>query len=217
MERTSKVRILCIFSQKLIGNAFLELIKKKWASCEVELWTTLQGNYELEKVQRFQIVFIDESLKSQDVSECIRSLKQIKEDLKIIVLGENSKLAALPLIMFGANGYLEKFSEEFELYRAIEVTLNGGAYLPQRLVLQLMEAEKNSKGMQKRLELLTPNEKLLLYELSKGGTLKEIGDRTSKAITTLSTQKRRVMQKLRVNSNHELLNLIREIGAQGFS
>ncbi|MFZ9695261.1 MAG: helix-turn-helix transcriptional regulator, partial [Chitinophagaceae bacterium] len=72
-------------------------------------------------------------------------------------------------------------------------------------------------GMQKRLELLSPNEKLLLYELSKGGTLKEIGDRTSKAITTLSTQKRRVMQKLRVNSNHELLNLIREMGAKDFS
>lgn len=217
MERTSEVKILCIFSQKLIGNAFVELIKKKWASCKVELWTTLQGNYELEVVQRFQIIFIDESLKSHDVSECVKSLKQLKEDIKIIVLGENSKLAALPLMMFGANGYLEKSSEEFELSRAIEVTLNGGAYLPQRLVLQFMEAEKNSKGMQKRLELLSPNEKLLLYELSKGGTLKEIGDRTNKAITTLSTQKRRVMQKLRVNSTHELFNLIREMGAKDFS
>ena len=85
------------------------------------------------------------------------------------------------------------------------------------MVLELVEAEKNSKGLQRRLELLTPSEKLLLYELSKGGTLSQIGARTNKAITTLSTQKRRLMQKLRVTTNHELLTAIGEMSTKDFS
>jgi two-component system, NarL family, response regulator, fimbrial Z protein, FimZ len=217
MEKGRELNILCVFSQKLIGKAFVELIRKSAPSCNVELHTCLSESRELQLINGFQLAFVDEALKSIDISECIQSLKKRKEDLKIIVLGDNSKLAAFPLVMSGANGYLEKSSEEFELSRAIEVAMNGGTYLPQRLVLQLMEAEKNSKGFQRRLELLTPNEKLLLYELSKGGTLSQIGSRTNKAITTLSTQKRRVMQKLRVTSNHELLTLIKEMGAQDFS
>lgn len=213
MQKNNSLHILCVFSQKLMGKAFVELVRRVVPSSTIELCSCLNDFTDLKVINKFNIAIIDEALKTQDVSECVKTLRKKKEDLKLIVLGENCKLAAFPLMMCGANGYLEKSSEEFELSRAFEVIMNGGNYLPQRLVLQLMEAEKNSKGMQRRLELLTPNEKLLLYELSKGGTLRQIGARTSKAITTLSTQKRRVMQKLRVTTNHELLNMIRDMGS----
>ena len=217
MLKQHDLNILCVFSQKLIGKAFVELIKKVTPPSKIELYSCLNEFTDLQIISGFNLAIIDEALKTQDVSECVKHLRNTKRDLKVIVLGENCKLAALPLVMSGANGYLEKSSEEFELSRAIQVVMEGGNYLPQRLVLQLMEAERNSKGLQRRIELLTPNEKLLLYELSKGGTLRQIGARTNKAITTLSTQKRRVMHKLRVNTSHELLSLIREMGSQDFS
>lgn len=217
MQKNNGLYILCIFSQKLIGTAFVELVRKVMPDSKIELYSCLKDFTDLRVIDRFNIAIIDEGLKTQDVSECVKALRRMKEDLKLVVLGENCKLAAFPLMMSGANGYLEKSSEEFELSRAFEVIMNGGNYLPQRLVLQLMEAEKNSKGLQRRLELLTPNEKLLLYELSKGGTLRQIGVRTSKAITTLSTQKRRVMQKLKVTTNLELQSLIRDMGSHDFN
>lgn len=217
MQKNNSLHILCVFSQKLIGIAFVELIKRVVPLCKIDLRSCLNDFADKSEINGYNIAIIDEALKTQDVSECVKTLRKMKEDLKLIVLGENSKLAAFPLMMSGANGYLEKSSEEFELSRAFEVILNGGSYLPQRLVLQLMEAEQNSKGLQRRLELLTPNEKLLLYELSKGGTLRQIGARTSKAITTLSTQKRRVMQKLKVSNSHELQSLIRDLGSRDFN
>lgn len=200
-----------------MGIAFVELIKRVVPLSKIDLRSCLNDFADKSEINSYNIAVIDEALKMQDVSECVKTLRRMKEDLKLIVLGENSKLAAFPLMISGANGYLEKSSEEFELSRAFEVIMNGGNYLPQRLVLQLMDAEKNSKGLQRRLELLTPNEKLLLYELSKGGTLSQIGARTNKAITTISTQKRRVMQKLRVGTNHELLTLIRDMGSHDFT
>lgn len=200
-----------------MGIAFVELIKRVVPLSKIDLRSCLNDFADKGEINRYNIAVIDEALKMQDVSECVKTLRRMKEDLKLIVLGENSKLAAFPLMISGANGYLEKSSEEFELSRAFEVIMNGGNYLPQRLVLQLMDAEKNSRGLQRRLELLTPNEKLLLYELSKGGTLSQIGARTNKAITTISTQKRRVMQKLRVGTNHELLTLIRDMGSHDFT
>ncbi len=200
-----------------MGIAFVELIKRVVPLSKIDLRSCLNDFADKSEINGYNIAVIDEALKMQDVSECVKTLRRMKEDLKLIVLGENSKLAAFPLMISGANGYLEKSSEEFELSRAFEVIMNGGNYLPQRLVLQLMDAEKNSRGLQRRLELLTPNEKLLLYELSKGGTLSQIGARTNKAITTISTQKRRVMQKLRVGTNHELLTLIRDMGSHDFT
>lgn len=200
-----------------MGIAFVELIRRVMPVSKIDLRSCLNDFADKSEIIGYNVAIIDEALKAQDVSDCVKSLRKMKEDLKLIVLGENCKLAAFPLMMCGANGYLEKSSEEFELSRAFDVIMNGGSYLPQRLVLQLMEAEKNSKGLQRRLEQLTPNEKLLLYELSKGGTLRQIGDRTNKAITTLSTQKRRVMQKLKVTTNHELQSLIRDMGAHDFN
>jgi two-component system response regulator FimZ (fimbrial Z protein) len=217
MQKNNSLNVLCIFSQKLMGIAFVELIKRVVPLSKIDLRSCLNDFADKSEINGYNIAVIDEALKMQDVSECVKTLRRMKEDLKLIVLGENSKLAAFPLMISGANGYLEKSSEEFELSRAFEVIMNGGNYLPQRLVLQLMDAEKNSRGLQRRLELLTPNEKLLLYELSKGGTLSQIGARTNKAITTISTQKRRVMQKLRVGTNHELLTLIRDMGSHDFT
>lgn len=217
MRKNNSLHILCIFSQKLIGTAFVELVKKLVPESTIQLSSCLNDFSNLHISESCHLAIIDEALKTQDVTECVKLLRNFKQDLKVVVLGDNSKLAALPLMMCGANGYLEKSAEEFELSRAIDVIMSGGNYLPQRLVLHLMEAEKSSKGFQRRLELLTPNEKLLLYELSKGGTLSQIGARTNKAVTTLSTQKRRVMQKLRVSTNHELLTLIGDMDAEKFS
>lgn len=217
MQKNGALKILCVFSQKLIGRAFVVLLKKLVPESTIQLSSCLNDFSNPCVAETYHLAIIDEALKTQDVTECVKQLRNLKQDLKLVVLGDNSKLAALPLMMCGANGYLEKSAEDFELSRAIDVIMNGGSYLPQRLVLHLMEAEKSSKGFQRRLELLTPNEKLLLYELSKGGTLSQIGARTNKAITTLSTQKRRLMQKLRVATNHELLTLIRDMDAENFS
>lgn len=210
----SELNIVCFFSQKLVGVAFTDLLRRLCAPAKIELYSSLDDFIEISMTKSTRLVIIDEIIRGGDISEVIKVVKKKFDPVKIIVFGDNSKLAAFALMTCGASGYLEKSSEEFELSRAIEVVVNGGNYLPQKLIVQLMEAERNTKGLRRRLESLTPSEKLLIYELSKGGNMRQISQRVNKAITTLSTQKRRVMQKLRVGTNHELMSLIREYSAQ---
>lgn len=214
VESGNHLQILCFFSQKLVGVAFIELLHRISSGFQVQLHTGFNELAEVQLEEGNKLVIIDETIKDADISEFVKLIKKKKKDARVLVFGDNCQLAALPLMMCGASGYLEKSSEEFELSRAIEVITNGGTYLPQKLVFQLMEAEKTTKGIRRRLDALTASEKLLIYELSKGGTMRQISQRINKAVTTLSTQKRRVMQKLRVNTTHELMEIIKDFGSQ---
>ena len=213
-ERNAGLKITCFFSQKLVGAAFVELLRRNSADHQIQLHSSYTEFASVELDEGNRLVIVDEMLKGFDIAEFVKLIKKKREDARILVFGDNCVLAALPLMMCGANGYLEKSSEEYELSRAIEVVMGGGTYLPQKLVFQLMEAEKTTKGVRRRLEALTPSEKMLIYELSKGGTMRQISSRINKAITTLSTQKKRVMQKLRVSTTHELLDLIKDFGSK---
>ena len=213
-EGNTNLDIVCFFSQKLVGVAFSELLRRISANYNVELHSSFNGEVEEQIAEGNKLVIVDETFKGPNLSGFVKCLKKKKEDIKILVFGENCKLAALPLMMCGASGYLEKSSEEYELSRAIEVVLSGGTYLPQKLVFQLMEAEKSTKGVRRRLEALTPSEKLLIYELSKGGTMRQVAGRINKAITTIATQKRRIMQKLHVTTSYDLMEVIKEFGSE---
>jgi DNA-binding NarL/FixJ family response regulator len=149
------------------------------------------------------VVLMDINLPGMDGVECVRRLKsKIPESqfLMLTVYEDNNRL--FKSLIAGASGYLLKRTSHTKLLAAIREAHAGGSPMtPQiaRRVVQHFQAAPESSEVQK----LTPREKEVLSQLSKGFRYKEIIDNLGISAGTLHSYIRNIYEKLHVHSRTE--------------
>ena len=154
-----------------------------------------------------EVVLMDINLPGMDGVECVRQLKALLPNTQFIMLTvyeDGNRL--FKSLMVGASGYLLKRTSPAKLIAAIrEVNAGGSPMTPQiarRVVqhfMQLREPVAPGPGLEK----LTPREKDVLDQLSKGFRYKEIVDNLGISHGTLHSYIRNVYEKLHVHSRTE--------------
>jgi len=104
----------------------------------------------------------------------------------------------------GAAAYLPKDTSSEELLMAIGCLLAGQRYINGRLALALADAtdENSEKPLH---ETLSRREMQVLVMLSEGKSLKKIASRLALSPKTVSTYRGRVIDKLKINSDADLV------------
>jgi DNA-binding NarL/FixJ family response regulator len=105
----------------------------------------------------------------------------------------------------GASGYITKESVGEELVRAIRKVYNGGKYVSESLA-EMLAIEIQGGGDKPIHEILSDREFQVLQMIASGKTLAEISEALSLAVTTISTYRARVLEKLNLHSNAELIH-----------
>ena len=154
--------------------------------------------------QKPDVVLMDINLPGMDGVECVRRLKLRMAATQFVMLTvyEDSNRLFKSLVA-GASGYLLKRTTPSKLMEAIkEAHLGGSPMTPQiaRLVVRHFQltAEPSSE-----LGKLTPREKDVLDQLSKGFRYKEIVDNLTISEGTLHSHIRNIYEKLHVHSRTE--------------
>jgi DNA-binding NarL/FixJ family response regulator len=102
----------------------------------------------------------------------------------------------------GASGYINKASSGEELRRAILKIIKGGQYvgpsLAEKMVLQLSQPGKVPH------EGLSNREFEVLCSIASGKTVTEIASTLSLSNKTISTYRRRILDKMDMRTNAEL-------------
>lgn len=104
----------------------------------------------------------------------------------------------------GANGYLSKDRDAAELVRAIRVAAGGGYYISPEsgaTLLALLRKDKEQPAHHR----LTPREQEILQLMMQGLSLTDIGKRLFLSVKTVSTYRTRLLTKLGVDNNADLL------------
>ena len=154
--------------------------------------------------QKPDVVLMDINLPGMDGVECVRRLKPRMAATQFVMLTvyEDSNRLFKSLVA-GASGYLLKRTKPANLLAAIrEAHLGGSPMTPQiaRLVVQhFQHASEPSAGIEK----LTPREREVLDQLSKGFRYKEIVDNLTISDGTLHSHIRNIYEKLHVHSRTE--------------
>lgn len=143
----------------------------------------------------------------------IEQVRRRHGELPILVLSMHKDAqVALEALRAGANGYLTKDSEPATLAMAIRKVVGGGRYVDQSLAEQLVFASLSPRAS--RLEALSPREREILQLIVAGVSLIDIGHRLHLSAKTVSTHKMRIMNKLEVENNADLIRLA---AAEGLS
>ena len=153
----------------------------------------------------FDVLLLDMSMPGKSGVELIKQVKTEKPKLRILVLSMHEEHQyAVRAIRAGASGYLTKESAAPQLVAAIRKVAGGGAFISaevaERLALDAMPHAERPLH-----ESLSDREYQVFRALVSGQSVSEIASTLHLSAKTVSTHKARLMEKLRVESNAELV------------
>ena len=134
-----------------------------------------------------------------------KQLKSEKPDLPILILSMHpEEQYALRVLKAGASGYLTKDCASDEVIAAIRKVSEGKKYITSTIAERLaFDLETNIKG--KPHESLSDRELQVMCMIAAGKTVKEIAEELSLSVKTISTYRYRILIKMKVNNNAELI------------
>jgi len=170
----------------------------------------------LQAVERsdFDVVVLDISLPDIDGLDVLKQLRSLKPELRVLVLSIHpEKQYALRALKAGAAGYLTKESAPEELVAAIRQVSRGRKHVTQSLAERL--ADRLGPGVKKEPhETLSDREYQVMCRLAAGKTVTEIAAELSLSVSTVSTYRARILQKLGLKSTAEIMRYALERGLQ---
>lgn len=157
----------------------------------------------LVREQNWDIAVLDISLGGRSGLEVLADLKQLRPKMPVLILSMHAEEQyAVRAFKAGASGYINKASSAEELRRAILKIIKGGQYvgpsLAEKIVLQLARSEKMPH------ESLSDRELEVLCSIASGFTVGEIASKLSLSDKTISTYRRRILDKMDMKTNAEL-------------
>ncbi len=128
-----------------------------------------------------------------------------KKKLKVLILSMHpEERFAVRALREGASGYMTKESAPEELADAIRRIASGRKYISAVLAERLAD-DLQSDGTTVQHELLSEREYEVFLLIASGKTVSEIAQELSLSVTTVSTHRRRILEKMRLSNNAEII------------
>lgn len=153
----------------------------------------------------FDVLLLDMSMPGRSGTDLIKQLKAEFPRIRILVLTMHEEQQyAVRAIRAGAAGYLTKESASAQLASAIRKVASGGAFITEAVAEQLaMETMQQSAGPPHLA--LSDREYQVMQLLVEGRSVTDIGEQLHLSVKTISTHKARLMQKLNLASQADLI------------
>jgi DNA-binding NarL/FixJ family response regulator len=153
----------------------------------------------------WSVMILDVNLPGRSGLDVLAELCRSQPKLPILVLsGESEDQFAVRALKAGAMGYLTKDSSSDELVKAVKQAVAGRRYVSP-VVAQKLAATVAADPAQPVHETLSNREFLVLRLMSAGKSSKEIAAELSLSVKTVSTYRARMLGKMQMKSNAELI------------
>lgn len=152
------------------------------------------------------LIFMDLNLPGISGLEAIKQIKLTHPHIPIIILTTyNEDASILEGLQLGAKGYLLKDFDRQNLFRNIESALRGETLLLPEISERIfnMNKKEEQRASADRNEILTQREHLILLQVARGFTNKEIAYDLSLSERTIKAHLTNIYNKLGVNSRSE--------------
>ncbi len=158
------------------------------------------------RAERFSAVVLDINLPGSSGLELLGEIRRECPELPILVLTVYSEdQYAVRAIKAGAAGFLTKESAPDKLVEAVRKVAGGGRYVSAELAETLASVLAGGKGGAVH-ERLSDREFEILKILASGKTVSEAALLLSVSVKTLSTHRTRILKKMEMRTNAELMH-----------
>lgn len=161
----------------------------------------------LAEVQRYEwdLVILDITMPGRSGLDVLRDLKQLRPDLPVLVLSMHPEdQYAKRVLKAGAAGYMNKETAPKELVKAVGKVLSGGRYVSAALAEKLA-SDLSAETERLSHERLSDREFEVLRMIASGKTISQIAEELHLSVTTVSTHRARLLEKMGMANNAELM------------
>ena len=153
----------------------------------------------------WDIIISDLSMPGRSGLEALQQIKQIKPRIPVLILSIHpEEQYALRVLKAGAAGYLSKDLAPDELVNAVNRVLLGKKYITVTIAEKLASVLDQDSDKQPH-ELLSDREFSVLKLLATGKSVSEIAESMFLSVTTVSTYRARIMTKMNLKTNADLI------------
>lgn len=198
------IRILIADDHAIVRKGLRQLLVEEYPSATVEevgdaeslVNKAMQGNWD--------VVICDLSMPGRSGLDALRQIKQTFPAMPVLIMSMHPEdQYAIRVLKAGASGYLNKDSIHEEVIRAIHTVMLGKKFITPSIAERLAEAFDDDNGKQSH-ETLSDREFDVFKLIAAGKSVSEIAAQLSLSVTTVSTYRARIMEKMSMKSNAEL-------------
>jgi DNA-binding NarL/FixJ family response regulator len=156
------------------------------------------------KQETFDLLLLDINLPGGNTVNMIDQVKAVSGAVKILMFSAyDEEQYALRYLRAGANGYLNKLSTEQEIVNAVRSVIEKGEYISDKI------REVAANNHHNPLETLSDRELQIAELLVKGEGNLEISNLLNIQMSTVSTYKKRIFDKLTINNIPGLIEVFK--------
>ena len=199
------IRILVADDHAILRRGLLDILARELE----EVICAEAGNAQevVTQVQRqpWDLVILDITMPGRSGLDLLGDLKQLRPELPVLILSMHPEdQYAKRMLKAGAAGYMNKETAPKELVKAVRKVLAGGRYVSEALAEKL--AYDLSPGAANQYhETLSQREFEVLRMIASGKTISQIAEELHLGVSTVSTYRVRILEKLGMENNSELI------------
>jgi DNA-binding NarL/FixJ family response regulator len=154
------------------------------------------------------MVIIDITLKNSNGMDLIKEISASHKTMKMLVLSMHDELLyAERSLQAGAQGYIMKQETSKSIVKAIRHILQGNIYVSEIIMGNLLNRVRTGQDNFEKspVESLSDRELEVLRRIGQGRSTSEIADEMNLSVSTISTYRERIKEKLQLKNSAELV------------
>ncbi len=198
------LRILVVDDHAIVRQGIRTLLLREFPQAVFGEADDGQEALQIAQAEKWDLVLLDINLPGRSGIEILHELVVVRPGLPVLMLTMYpERQYAMRVLKAGAAGYVTKDLVANEVVGAIKTVIAGGRYVSSSLAEALAE-NLNSPPLPHH-EMLSDREDRVLRLLAQGHSVKEIGFELSLSVKTVSTYRTRLLKKLRLKNNAEII------------
>ena len=165
---------------------------------------------EVLKVVNIDLILLDININGTENIKILKEIKSIQSDAKILIFSSHEESQyGLRYIQNGADGYLNKFCSEDVILKAVNEIFQKGNYYSKDIKEKLITKGKK-RSCKSSIDSLSNREFEIAQLLINGYGNLEISNKLDIQMSTVSTYKNRIFEKLNISNIVALSDLFKE-------
>jgi DNA-binding NarL/FixJ family response regulator len=199
------VRILLVDDHAVVRDGIKRIFDERPGEAVFGEASSAQEALKLVRERAWDVVVLDISLAGRNGLEILREMKKINPKLPVLILSMHSEEQyARRAFKGGASGYITKGSSRTEIVNAINKVIRGGKYVSPVFAERLVaDIERGIDGPPHAI--LSDREFEVMRLIGSGKTVTEIAEMLSLSDKTISTYRTRILEKMKMKTNAELI------------
>ena len=196
------LRILLVDDHPVVRHGIRQILVDGLKNVSVGEASDVRGARASIRGDGWDVVVLDVTLPGESGLDLLKDIRRSHPGLPVLVLSMHpASQFARRALAAGALGYLTKESAPTELVYAVEQISRGRQYLGNRA----QDRDREIRHDRPPHDALSDREYQVLRMLGSGQTVSEIAASLSLSVKTVSTYRARLLEKLQMRSNAELM------------